>query len=103
MNLPRWTAYVALAVIAILLAIALFKPSYRLNWSRLQYLMLTLTSSVASLVAILAGIGLVVGGLSYTGVAGAFSRELLLYADGNIALMLGAGAIRNRSPFSPTN
>jgi TRAP-type uncharacterized transport system fused permease subunit len=40
----------------------------------------------------LAGIGLVVGGLSYTGVAGAFSRELLLYADGNIALMLLAGA-----------
>jgi TRAP-type uncharacterized transport system fused permease subunit len=59
----------------------------------LQYLVLNLTSSVASLVSILAGIGLVVGGLSYTGVAGAFSRELLLYADGSIPLMLGAGAI----------
>ncbi|UZD65636.1 TRAP transporter large permease subunit [Marinobacter sp. AN1] len=52
-----------------------------------------LTTSVANLVAILAGIGLVVGGLSYTGVAGAFSRELLLYADGSIPLMLIAGAV----------
>lgn len=33
------------------------------------------------------------GGLSYTGVAGAFSRELLLYAGGNTALMLVAGAV----------
>jgi TRAP-type uncharacterized transport system fused permease subunit len=48
---------------------------------------------VANLVAILAGIGLVVGGLSYTGVAGAFSRELLLYAGGSIPLMLAAGAV----------
>lgn len=89
----RLDAYAPYYATLILLAIALFKPSYRLNWSRLQYLILTLTSSVASLVAILAGIGLVVGGLSYTGVAGAFSRELLLYADGSIPLMLGAGAI----------
>ena len=34
-----------------------------------------------------------VGGLSYTGVAGAFARELLLYAGGNTALMLIAGAV----------
>ncbi|MBS61644.1 TRAP transporter fused permease subunit [Salinisphaera sp.] len=89
----RLDAYAPYYATVILLVIAVFKPSYRLNWSRLQYLILTLTSSVASLVAILAGIGLVVGGLSYTGVAGAFSRELLLYADGSIPLMLGAGAI----------
>lgn len=89
----RLDAYAPYYATIILLVIALFKRSHRLDWSRLQYLILNLTSSVASLVSILAGIGLVVGGLSYTGVAGAFSRELLLYADGSIPLMLGAGAI----------
>ena len=53
----RLDAYAPYYATLILLAIALFKPSYRLNWSRLQYLILTLTSSVASLVAILAGVG----------------------------------------------
>ena len=89
----RLDAYAPYYATLILLVIAVFKRSHRLDWRRLQYLMLNLTSSVASLVSILAGIGLVVGGLSYTGVAGAFSRELLLYADGSIPLMLAAGAI----------
>ncbi len=77
----------------VLLFIALFKKKYRLNIRRGLQLLSTLTTSVANLVAILAGIGLVVGGLSYTGVAGAFSRELLLYAGGSIPLMLAAGAV----------
>ena len=89
----RLDAYAPYYATVVLLVISVFKRQYRMNWTRLQYLIMTLTSSVGSLVSILAGIGLVVGGLSYTGVAGAFSRELLLYADGNIALMLGAGAI----------
>ncbi|MES1925137.1 TRAP transporter fused permease subunit [Salinisphaera sp. T31B1] len=89
----RLDAYAPYYATAVLLVIAVFKKSHRLNWDRLQYLLLNLTSSVANLVSILAGIGLVVGGLSYTGVAGAFSRELLLYADGSIPLMLAAGAV----------
>lgn len=89
----RLDAYAPYYATIVLLVISLFKRQHRMNWSRLQFLLMTLTTSVGSLVSILAGIGLVVGGLSYTGVAGAFSRELLLYADGNIPLMLGAGAI----------
>ncbi|MCC5857688.1 MAG: TRAP transporter fused permease subunit [Ectothiorhodospiraceae bacterium] len=77
----------------VLLGISLFKRKYRLNFRRGLQLLATLTTSVANLVAILAGIGLVVGGLSYTGVAGAFSRELLLHAGGSIPLMLAAGAV----------
>jgi TRAP-type uncharacterized transport system fused permease subunit len=71
----------------------MFKRRHRLNLKRALAFILDLTTSVSNLVAILAGIGLVVGGLSYTGVAGAFSRELLLYADGSIPLMLAAGAV----------
>ena len=81
--------YASLVMIA---ATALNRDT-RLTWSRAKALLLDIARSIASLVAILAGIGLVIGGLSYTGVAGAFSRELLLYADGNVALMLIAGAV----------
>jgi TRAP transporter 4TM/12TM fusion protein len=37
--------------------------------------------NIANIVGVLAGIGMIVGSLSYTGVGGAFSRELLQFAD----------------------
>jgi TRAP transporter 4TM/12TM fusion protein len=89
----RLEAYAPYYASVVLLGVAVFKPKYRLNWTRIQAFIADLTTNVSNLVAILAGIGLVVGGLSYTGVAGAFSRELLLYADGSIPLMLIAGAV----------
>ncbi|MCF8483013.1 MAG: TRAP transporter fused permease subunit [Rhodospirillum sp.] len=49
--------------------------------------------AVANLIGLLCGIGLIVGALSFTGVGGAFSRELLALADGNTALLLIFGAI----------
>ena len=49
--------------------------------------------SVAGLIGLLCGIGLIVGALSFTGVGGAFSRELLALANGNTYLLLIFGAI----------
>ncbi len=89
----RLEAYAPYYATVVLLGISLFKRRHRMNGKRALAFIQDLTTSVANLVAILAGIGLVVGGLSYTGVAGAFSRELLLYADGSIPLMLAAGAV----------
>ncbi len=70
---------------AVMLIATSFRKETRLTLTRAKQLLLDISTNIASLVAILAGIGLVVGGLSYTGVAGAFSRELLLYAGGNTA------------------
>ncbi len=78
---------------AVMLVATAFRKETRLTPARAKELLIDTTSNIATLVAVLAGIGLVVGGLSYTGVAGAFSRELLLYAGGNTALMLIAGAV----------
>jgi TRAP transporter 4TM/12TM fusion protein len=89
----RLEAYAPYYSALVLLVISLFKRTHRLDVKRALAFLTDLTASLGNLVAILAGIGLVVGGLSYTGVAGAFSRELLLYADGSIPLMLIAGAI----------
>jgi len=90
MRLETYAPYYATLV---LLVISAFKKSHRMSVARVLELMKELSVSVANLVAILAGIGLVVGGLSYSGVAGAFSRELLLYAGGSVPLMLIAGAV----------
>jgi len=49
--------------------------------------------TVAQIVALLAGIGLIVGAMSVTGVANSFSRELVQYAGGNVYLLLLYGAI----------
>ncbi|WP_370209640.1 TRAP transporter permease [Salipiger bermudensis] len=77
----------------VMLVATAFRKETRLTLARAKGLLLDISCNIASLVAVLAGIGLVGGGLSYTGVAGAFSRELLLYAGGNTALMLIAGAV----------
>jgi TRAP transporter 4TM/12TM fusion protein len=50
-------------------------------------------TNVANLVAILAGIGLVVGALSITGVGTAFSRELVNLAGDSVLLLLLLGAL----------
>jgi TRAP transporter 4TM/12TM fusion protein len=49
-------------------------------------------TNIGNLVAILAGIGLVVGALSITGVGTAFSRELVNLAGGNVFMLLILGA-----------
>lgn len=90
MRLESYAPYYATLV---LLVIALFRRKQRLGPQKLLYFMYQLSHGIGNLVAVLAGIGLVVGGLSYTGVAGSFSRELLLYAGGSIPLMLVAGAV----------
>ena len=49
--------------------------------------------NVANLVGILAGIGLIVGALSMTGVGTAFSRELVQFAGDSLFLLLVLGAL----------
>lgn len=50
-------------------------------------------NTIAQLVAILAGIGMVVGALSITGVGTAFSRGLIQYAGDSAVLLLVLGAL----------
>lgn len=48
---------------------------------------------MGELTAILAAVGMIIGGLSVTGVAHSFSREVLSFAGGNVALLLILGAL----------
>lgn len=60
---------------------------------RFAGLVVDIGQSIAQIVGLIAGIGLIIGALSITGVANSFSRELVQYAGNNIALLLATGAL----------
>ena len=77
----------------ILLITAILHPKNDFGLRTMPLLIMDATRNIANIVGLLAGIGLIVGALSYTGVGPAFSRELLLFAGGNLHLILIFGAI----------
>ncbi len=84
---PFWVS-LFLVLIAIFRAPALgFTPRYFVG------LVVDVGQTVAQIVGLIAGIGLIIGALSITGVANSFSRELVQYAGNNIVLLLATGAL----------
>lgn len=62
------------------------------NLRALCQLTVDVGQGLAQLVCLIAGIGLIIGAMSITGVANSLSRELVQYAQGNVYLLLAAGA-----------
>ena len=62
------------------------------GWRELCRLTVDVGQGLAQLVCLIAGIGLIIGAMSITGVANSLSRELVQYAQGNLYLLLAAGA-----------
>jgi len=84
---PFWVS-LFLVIIALIRARALgFTPKYFAG------LVVDIGQTVAQIVGLIAGIGLIIGALSITGVANSFSRELVQYAGNNVVLLLATGAI----------
>jgi TRAP transporter 4TM/12TM fusion protein len=78
----------------LLVITALVKSSgWRQRGDLIVKLLIESARGVGQLVLLLIGIGLVIGGLSITGVATAFSRELVHVAGDSIPLLLLAGAL----------
>ncbi|MFC1798265.1 TRAP transporter permease [Thermodesulfobacteriota bacterium] len=73
---------------ALLLGAAMFRKETRLNQKRFFDFLAGAGKIMAELACLMAGIGFVVGSLTATGVAFAFSREIILYAHGNIPVLL---------------
>ena len=78
---------------AVLIGTTIVFGEKRFGLAGLRDLAMDATRNIVNIVAILAGVGFIVGSLSYTGVGGAFSRELLQFAGGNIYLLLILGAL----------
>ena len=77
----------------VLLGTTILFGSKRFGLAGLRDLAIDATRNIVGIVSVLAGVGFIVGSLSYTGVGGAFSRELLQFANGNVYLLLVLGAI----------
>ena len=76
----------------VLLATTFLFGQKRFGLAGLRDLTIDTTRNIINIVAILGGVGFIVGSLSYTGVGGAFARELLQFAGGNVYLLLVIGA-----------
>ncbi len=80
-------------VVFIVSATLFRKKEKRFNFAKFKELIIESSTIIANIIAILAGIGVIVGSLAFTGVGGAFSRELIGIAGGNLALLLAMGAL----------
>lgn len=81
--------YVCLALVGV----AAFRRRDRFGLRRFADLIVDASINIANIVAILVGIGMVVGALSYTGVGPSFSGELVNFAGDNVMLILVLGAV----------
>lgn len=77
---------------AVLIVVAMLKKETRLSAKTAMNMIIDCGKVVAQLIAILAAAGLIVGGLSVTGVALSFSRELVVAMGNNTLLILIVGA-----------
>jgi TRAP transporter 4TM/12TM fusion protein len=78
---------------ALLLIINQLHPTHRWNWDNFVNFLVAVGRLFAELSAILIGIGLIVGSLSYSGKIGTLAYELLQLAGDNVALLLMLGAL----------
>lgn len=79
--------------VAAMLIIAFARRSDRLGISELRDIVLSSGRAVAEITGIIAGVGLIVGGLSMTGVSLSLARELVSVVGDNVLLILIAGAV----------
>jgi TRAP transporter 4TM/12TM fusion protein len=77
----------------LLLVINQISPRHRLNWKRLGALLEGVGGALSELAALLAGVGLIIGALSVTGLAGTLANDLVYLAGNNIYVLLVMGAV----------
>ncbi|MGJ8547173.1 MAG: TRAP transporter permease [Sulfitobacter sp.] len=76
----------------LLLFINQFFPGQRMTLRKLRDMLMAIGTALASLTAVILGVGLIVGAFSATGLAGTLVNELLFIAGDNVFLLLVMGA-----------
>lgn len=80
-------------VVGLLLTIAIIKPGLKFGMREFFNMLLDAGKTLGQIIGIIAGVGLILGGLSATGVALSLSRDLIALVGENVILILIAGAI----------
>jgi TRAP transporter 4TM/12TM fusion protein len=78
---------------ALLIAVNQITPGDRWTWKSAKDFVIATGTLLAEITAILAGVGLIVGALSVTGMAGTFVNDLVFLAGGNTLILLLMGAL----------
>lgn len=89
MRTEAWAPYYAMIF---LFLCAMIRKETRYTFKKIGEFAVESAKLLAQITAILAGVGLIVGALSVTGVANSFARELVILAHGNWILLLALGA-----------
>lgn len=76
-----------------LIIVAMIKKETRMTIKKVFEMILNMSKVLSEIICIIAGVGLIVGALSATGVSFSFSRELISAAGGSMILILIAGAV----------
>lgn len=85
-QVPYW-------ITALLIGIAVVRPSIPFGPRQIVDMILAAGKSLGQIIGIIAGVGLILGGLSATGVALSLSRDLIVLVGENLILILIAGAL----------
>ncbi|MCK1803320.1 TRAP transporter permease [Brevibacterium sp. R8603A2] len=80
-------------VVGFLLVVAIFMKDHRLTPKSFVDFLFAGGKTIAEIIGIIAGVGLIVGGLSMTGVSLSLARELITLVGDNLFLILIAGAV----------
>jgi TRAP transporter 4TM/12TM fusion protein len=89
-RMESWAPFLAILP---LLFCAMFRKATRFTLSSFIAFVQQTGRLLCELIAILAGVGMILGALSLTGVAAAFAREIVALAGGGMILMLIFGAL----------
>ena len=80
-------------LVAVILAYAMLRKRKRVTPTDLFGILHTAGKTIAEIIGIIAGVGLIIGSLSMTGVSLSLSSELVNLVGGNVLMMLVAGAL----------
>lgn len=80
-------------IVGFLLVVAIFLKEHRLTVKSFFNFLFASGKTIAEIFGIIAGVGLIVGGLSMTGVSLSLARELINLVGDNLFLILIAGAV----------
>lgn len=85
-QVPYW-------VILVLLVVAVLRPSQKFGLREFADFLVAAGRTLGNIIGIIAGVGLIVGGLTATGVSLSLARELVAVVGDNVVLILIAGAV----------
>lgn len=89
----RWETTAPFYAVLLLLIVNQFKSGDRMSWHGLLNLVASVGRTLSELVAVLLGIGMIVGAFQATGLTGPLANELVHMAGSSVPMLLIMGAI----------